>query len=231
MPSRAALRAGAVAALPFTFAAFALGVSFGAVAVDGGFPIAAAIVMSVICNAGSAQFAALTIITGGGSIGAAVTAGTLMNGRFLPMGLALGPSLPGRALWRAVQGQATVDASWVLAAQEGGTYDRFRLFGATAIQYVGFVSGTTLGALAAGSAGDLDRFGLDAILPAFFLTLLAAELRTRVGRGVAAVAALTALLLAPIAPAGVPVLAAALIALVGLRTPAAPPTPAVPAAS
>jgi predicted branched-subunit amino acid permease len=45
-------------------------VSFGVLAVEAGFPPAAAIVMSAFVHAGSAQFAALSILTAGGSVGA-----------------------------------------------------------------------------------------------------------------------------------------------------------------
>ncbi len=221
-PSVGGMRAGATAAVPFAVAALAVGVSFGVLAAGAGFPPLAAIVMSAFVHAGSAQFAALSILSAGGSVGAAVAAGTLINGRFVPMGLALGPSLPGGPAWRAVQGQAVVDASWALAARDGGRFDRLRLFGATGMQWIGWVGGTALGALGAGAIGDLDALGLDAVYPAFFLALLASELRTARGRAVAVVAAVLALALVPLTPAGVPVIAAAGVALVGLRAPVVP---------
>jgi predicted branched-subunit amino acid permease len=83
------------------------------------------------------------------------------------------------------------------------------------------VTGTVVGAVAGTALGDLDRFGLDALFPAFFLALLFAELRHRRSRGVALLGAAIALALAPFAPPGVPVLAASIAALVGLRRPAA----------
>jgi predicted branched-subunit amino acid permease len=55
------------------------------------------------------------------------------------------------------------------------------------------------------------------IFPAFFLVLLAAELRSARGRLPAAVGAAVALALLPVAPAGIPILAAAVGALLGLR--------------
>ena len=55
----------------------------------------APIVMSLIVFSGAAQFAALTVLTAGGGVVAAVAAGMLMNGRWLPMGLAVGPFLKG----------------------------------------------------------------------------------------------------------------------------------------
>jgi predicted branched-subunit amino acid permease len=62
--------------------------------------------------------------------------------------------------------------------------------------------------------------GLDAVYPAFFLSLLFAELRDPRSRGVALAGGVIALALVPIAPVGVPVLAASAAAIVGLRTPA-----------
>jgi predicted branched-subunit amino acid permease len=74
-----------------------------------------------------------------------------------------------------------------------------------------------LGAVAGGAIGNPDALGLDAIFPAFFLALLAAELRRPETRPVAALGAAIALVLTPVAPAGVPIVAAALAATLGLR--------------
>ncbi len=213
---RAGLVAGVRAGFPFAIAGGLLAVSFGVVSTDIGFSRAAAIIMSTIVFAGSAQFAALAIVGGGGAVGAAIVAAALMNSRFLAMSIALAPSLPGGPLWRALQGQATVDASWAIAARGDGTFDRALLFGSTAIQYVFWVGGTIIGAFGGGVLGDTDRFGLDAVYPAFFAALLIKELDNGRARGVAAAGALIALVLVPIAPAGVPILAASLAALAGL---------------
>jgi predicted branched-subunit amino acid permease len=146
-----------------------------------------------------------------------VAAAALMNSRFLPMGIALAPSLPGNAAERAAQGQTVVDASWAMAGRGDGTFDRWFLFGSTAPQYLTWVAGTIVGALAGNVLGDSDKLGLDAIYPTFFLALLIAEVRKGRAGGVAALGAAIALVLVPIAPPGVPVLAASLAAFVGLR--------------
>lgn len=224
---RASFRAGVVSAIPFLVAAGILGISFGVLAVDAGFPPVAAVVMSGIVHAGSAQFAALSVITGGGGVPTAAAAGTLMNGRFLPMGLAFAPSLPGGPARRALSGQAVVDASWALANLGGGRFDRHKLYGATAMQWIGWTGGTAVGAFSQGALGDLDRFGIDAVYPAFFAALLVLELREGRGRLAAFLGALVALVLSPFTPAGIPVLAASVVALLGLRTPIeAPAEPA-----
>lgn len=218
---RASWRAGLRAGTPFALAALLLSVSFGVLAREAGLPASAAIAMSAIVFAGSAQFAAVSIVAAGGGLGAAVAAAALMNSRFLPMGIALAPSLPGGPLRRAVQGQPVVDASWAMAAEGDGTFDRWFLFGASAVQYVAWVAGTVVGVLAGEVLGDPERLGLDAVYPAFFLALLAAELRVGRGRRVAVLGAAIALVLIPLAPPGVPVLAASLAALLGARFPGA----------
>ena len=210
---RAGLRAGA----PFAAAGFLLSLSFGVLAREAGFSAAAAIVMSAIVFAGSAQFAAIQIVAAGGGLAAAVSAAALMNSRFLPMGIALAPSLPGGPAKRAAQGQAVVDSSWAMAAQGDGTFDRWFLFGATAIQYVTWFGGTTAGALAGDLIGDPHKLGLDAIYPTFYLALLIAELRRPKARVVAVLGGVISLALVPFTPAGVPILAASSAALLGLR--------------
>jgi 4-azaleucine resistance transporter AzlC len=215
---RTRFRAGVRAGVPFALAGMLLSMSFGVVARQAGLPAVAAIVMSIVVFAGSAQFAAVAIIGAGGSLGAALVAATLMNSRFLAMGIALAPSLPGGPLKRAAQGQTIVDASWAMALRDDGSFDRHFLFGATAVQYVTWALGTVLGVVARGLIGDPNRFGLDAVFPAFFLALLLSEARHPASRGVAVAGAAIAIALTPFTPAGVPILAASTAALWGLRS-------------
>lgn len=212
---RARLRAGLRAGTPFGLAGSVLALSFGVVAVQAGVPRLAAVVMSVVVFAGSAQFASIGILASGGGLGAAVAAAALVNSRFLPMGFALAPSLRGGRVRRALEGQAVVDSSWAMASRGDGTYDRSFLFGHTGVQYAFWQAGTVAGVLLGGL--DERALGLDAVFPAFFLALLVTELREPARRLPALVGALVALALVPVAPVGVPVLAASAGALLGLR--------------
>ncbi len=217
--ARTAFYSGVRLGLPYAAVGFVLSVSFGVLAREAGFTPLQAIATAALVFAGSAQFAALAVITGGGTAPAAIAAGTLMNGRFLAMGIALAPSLPGGPAKRAAQGQTVVDASWALANKGDGTFDRWQLFGTTAPQYVTWTLGTVVGVFAGDIIGDPGRWGLDAIYPTFFLALLLAEMRDPRSRMVAAVGALIALALVPFAPPGVPILAAAAASLLGLARP------------
>jgi 4-azaleucine resistance transporter AzlC len=202
--------------IPYATVGFVLSMSFGVVARQAGFSPLQAVAASAFIFAGSAQFAALAVVTGGGTLGAAIAAATLMNGRFLAMGIALAPSLPGGPVTRGLQGQTVVDASWALANKGDGTFDRWLLFGTTAPQYLTWVLGGALGAYGGDLIGNTERLGLDAVFPTFFLGLVIAEMRDRRSRVVAVLGVAIALALVPFTPPGVPVLAAATAALLGV---------------
>jgi 4-azaleucine resistance transporter AzlC len=216
MPADSGIRAGVRAARPFVLPTLLLGVSFGVLAK----PVmgtVAPIVMSVVIFSGGAQFAALSVLASGGATGAAIAAGLLMNARWLPMGFAVGPSLPGGAPARARPAQAIVDPSFAIASRGDGTFDRGLLVGATVPQASAWIAGTIVGVLAGDVLGDPARLGLDAVFPAFYLTLLVEETRSRRALTAALTGAAITVALMPVAPAGVPVIAASIAALIGLR--------------
>jgi 4-azaleucine resistance transporter AzlC len=216
-PADRGCAAGARAGLPFAVATVMLGVSFGVLARQLGWGVIAPIVCSIVVFSGSAQFAAASILGAGGGVGTATLAAVFVNARFLPMGLALAPSLAGGRLRRALEAQGMVDASWALANRGDGTFERRFLLGATLPQLVAWIGGTVVGAVAGGRLGDPETLGLDVVFPAFFLVLLADELRDRQSVAVAVLGGLIALSLVPVAPPGIPVVAACLAALLGLR--------------
>jgi 4-azaleucine resistance transporter AzlC len=219
---RDSLKAGIRAGIPFAIAAALLAVSFGVLA-EPVIGTAATLVMSALIFAGSAQFGSVAVLAGGGGAAAAVIAGILLNARYLPMGIALAPSLRGDRLRRALWGQAMIDASWAMANRGGGRFDPDFLVGATLPCYPAWVVGTVVGVFAGDLIGDPAKFGLNALFPAFFLALLVGgELRRgRTAVLVALLGAAIALVLLPVAPAGVPVIGASAAALIGLwRSPA-----------
>jgi predicted branched-subunit amino acid permease len=213
---RASFAAGARAGIPFAVGGCLVAFSFGIIAQ----PVVgavAAIVMSFVIFAGSAQFAAIAVLSSGGTAAAAIVAGTLLNLRFVPMGISIAPWIRKGPLGRALRGQAIVDASWAMSNRGEGRFDVEFLVGATSIQYVTWTTGTIAGVLGRGLIGNPDSLGLDAVFPAFFLALLAPELKTARGRRVAACGVLIAIALTPVTPAGVPIIAASLATVAGLR--------------
>jgi 4-azaleucine resistance transporter AzlC len=201
----------------FAVPTFVLAVSFGVLARTLEWGVAAPVVFSAVGFSGSAQFAVADVLGAGGSAVAAIVAATLVNARFAVMGVAVAASLEGGPLRRAVEAQATVDASWAVANQGEGTFDRDVLIGATLPQYVAWVGGTAIGVVA-GDAVDPEALGLDVLFPAFFLGLLVDEVRAG-GRhlGAALVASAIAIVLVPFTAPGIPIIAACAGALLGLR--------------
>lgn len=205
--------AAAVAATVWFF-----GASFGLVARSAGMGVLAPLVMSATTFAGSAQFAAASILAGSGSAVAAITAAVLLNARYVPISISVAQLFHGPRLRRLAESQLIVDESWALAGR-GGRFDRRILIGAGLLLYVAWVSGTAVGVIAGDALGDPKNIGLDGAFPALFLALLVPQLRSRRAVVAALLAAGISLALIPFTPPGTPIVAASAACLLGLRKP------------
>jgi len=202
-------------AAPIALAVFVFAVSFGVLAITARIPGWAAVLMSALVFAGSAQFAALGVITAGGAVVTAVLTGGLLNLRYVATGIAVARSLPGGPLLRALLGQLVVDESYAMAAAAGapGRPDRRTLLVTGASLYSVWVLGTLAGTLVGPVLGNPTRLGLDAAFPALFTALLWPMLSARHAVRCAIGGALVALALAPFTPPGVPLAGAAVVGL------------------
>jgi 4-azaleucine resistance transporter AzlC len=210
-------RDGVRAVAPLSIAVAGFGISFGLLARTAGWGWLAPIVMSATTFAGSAQFAAASIMSAGGTVAAAVAAALLLNARYAPIGVTVARWLRGSPWSRLLHAQLVVDESWAIAAEGEGRFDPRMLIGAGAGLYVAWVLGTAVGSLGGQALGDPSTLGLDAAFPALFLALLVPQLRERRAVPAALLGAGIALVLTPIAPAGVPIVAAGAACLLGIR--------------
>ena len=202
--------------MPLLPAVLAFGVSFGVLAEAAGMGGTASIVMSLTTFAGSAQFAAISVLGAGGTAAAAIAAAVLLNTRYGPMALSAASVFRGGRLRRLLEAQLLVDESWALA-QRDGKFDRRIMLGAGLGLYAGWSGGTAIGVVAGDSLADPATLGLDAAFPALFLALLVPLVRDRTALAAALVGAGIALALTPLTPAGIPVIAATAACLVGVR--------------
>jgi branched chain amino acid efflux pump len=224
-------RHGVTASLPLSVAVFGFGVSYGVLALSVGMGQLAPIVMSVTTFAGSAQFAAASVLGGGGSATTAILAALMLNARYLPLGVTVAPWLEGGFWSRLLHAHLMVDESWAIAAEGQGRWNPRVMLAAGLGLAVAWIGGTAVGVVFGDSLGDPAKLGLDAAFPALFLALLAPQLRSeerstavaglRIGASPPAVAALLgasiALILTPFTPAGVPIISAGAACLIGLR--------------
>lgn len=189
-----------------------VGVAFGVLAAGAGLSPAKAVTMSLLVFTGASQFAAVSVVAAGGSIGAALGSAAL---------LALRNGLYGPVVARWFQGTSTqgglaisqliIDESAAVGAAqvEPGDQRRGFLAGGLAV-FVCWAAGTLLGALGGSALGGPERWGLDAAFPAAMVALLWPHLAFRPGRVVALAAALVTVATLPVLPAGLPILLAAL---------------------
>ena len=197
---------------------FGFGISFGVLARASGMGTLAPIVMSLTTFAGSAQFAAVSVLGAGGGVAAAVAAAVLLNARYAPIGVSVAPYLTGPWWSRFLHAQLIVDESWAIASEGDGRFNTKVLLGAGLTIYVAWVVGTVLGVAFGDLIGNPDRLGLDAAFPALFLALLVPQLNSERARQAAVLGAAIGLVLTPFLPAGVPIVAASLACLLGLRS-------------
>ena len=213
---RAVIRQG----LSVAIATSLYGVSFGALGVASGFTIWQTCAISLLLFSGGSQFALIGVLGGGGGIGAAIAASSLLGVRNTLYGLQLTSTMAPRGLWRIPVAQFTIDESTAVAVAQDAPKNRRLGFWVTGIGiYVGWNVMTLVGALVGDAIGDPKQYGLDAAASGAFLALLWPRLRRREPVAVAIVAAVVAAVLVPVVPVGIPVIAAAAVAVVfGLLT-------------
>ena len=211
------IRDGMRAAIPLAPSPALFGLSFGVLAEAAGFGAVTTVVMSATTFAGSAQFAAVSVLDAGGTVTAAILAAVFLNARYVAISVTVASIFPGRPLRRLVESQAIVDESWALSGRRG-TFEWPILVGAGLLFYVLWVCCTAAGTVIGGVVEDPNALGLDAAFATLFLALAVPYVRDRMAVQAAALAAATTFALTPVTPIGVPIVAAAAACLLGLRT-------------
>ena len=192
------------------------GASFGLLARAAGWGLLAPFAMSLTTFAGSAQFAAVSILGTSGSTAAAIVAAVLLNARYVPISISVASLFHGPRLRRLAEAQLIVDESWAISSRGRGQFDRGLLIGAGLVLYAAWVSGTAVGVVGGAALGDPKSLGLDGAFPALFLALLVPQLTDARSRAAALLGGGIALALIPFTPAGVPIVAASAACLLGL---------------
>jgi 4-azaleucine resistance transporter AzlC len=190
------------------FAVGAYGFAFGAASVSAGLSTVQTCLLSLLAFTGGTQFAVVGVVAGGGSIAAALASGLLLGARNTLYAMRLSPLLQVRGVRRLLAALGTIDESTAMAvAQPSAQLSRIAFWWTFGGVFTFWNISTLLGALA-GSLVNPTTYGLDAVVPAAFLALLAPRLRNgAIELRVAIGAAVIAGVLIPFTPPGVPVLA------------------------
>jgi predicted branched-subunit amino acid permease len=198
------------------------GVAFGAASVAAGLSVPQTALLSMLAFTGGTQFAVVGVVSGGGTLVAALSSGLLLGARNTLYAIRLAPLLRVRGWRRLLAAHGTIDETTAMAvARAEPPLARLAFWWTFAGVWMFWNIATIVGALGAQALGDPARFGLDAVIPAAFLALLAPRLRAgAIERRVAAAAAVIALVLIPFAPPGVPILASSAALLLAGVAPA-----------
>jgi 4-azaleucine resistance transporter AzlC len=159
-----------------------IGMAFGILAESLGFTPLQAAVCSATALAGAGQFIALALMKSGATAVAVIAATTVVNLRYILFAAAVSPYLSRtRPLGQALLGFTLTDETFAVNIDDlrRGTASGWSMAGVGAIAWVGWVSGTIVGALASGAIGDPTRWGVHFAMPAMFTALLVAQVESR----------------------------------------------------
>ena len=199
-------------ALSLAFAVGPFGIAFGVICSEAGLSVAQSIGFSSLVFTGGTQFAAVGVLSDGGTAVAAISAGLLLSVRSLAFGVAMAPALRGSFFARAAMSQLMIDEAMAVGTSAVDLDDRRYgyLWGGLAVFVVWNIT-TVAGRLLVDADSDVvTDFGLDATIPAAFLALVWPRLADPDQRRTALAGALIALALVPLTPPGVPIVVAAL---------------------
>jgi 4-azaleucine resistance transporter AzlC len=187
----------------------AYGFAFGAASVAAGLSVLQTCLLSLLAFTGGTQFAVVGVIAGGGTVAAALASGLLLGSRNTLYAMRLAPLLRVRGVRRFAAALGTIDETTAMAvAQPEPEFARVAFWWTFGGVFTFWNLTTLFGALV-GSVVDPATIGLDAVVPAAFLALLAPRLRSgALEKRIALAGAVIAAALIPITPPGVPVLAA-----------------------
>jgi predicted branched-subunit amino acid permease len=177
--SLAGVRAGATAMIPTLPGVAVFGLAFGALAAERGLTTVETVLMSGIVFAGVSQIASMELwsplITPALVLTIAFTT-LVINLRMLLMGASMRPWLAGAPALQVYPGlYILTDTNWVATLRyrrEGGS-DAGYLFGGGLIIWFTFVPSTGIGQVFGSLLADPRPYGVDMILPLYFVALLA----------------------------------------------------------
>ncbi|MCY4370966.1 MAG: AzlC family ABC transporter permease [bacterium] len=183
------------------------GVTFGVFADAAGLDLPRIVAMSALMFTGASQFAAVGVISDGGTGTAAIGPALLLAARNTLYGPVVRRVLPDSTLVRLGAAHFVVDETTAMAAAQAERRDATGAFWLTAATlWLCWNLGSIAGAMLGPVMGTAEVWGLDAAFPAIFVAMVATHLRSAAGRIAAAAAAAIALGAVPFSAPGIPIL-------------------------
>ncbi len=163
---------------PIALFVIPFGMAFGVAAIEKGMSFDQSVLMSLLVFSGAAQFAALEFWPEPIPSISLLLSVTVVSLRHVLLGAAMSPWLNQLSRpWRLSALSLLSDANFAdsYGAFQRNERDVGRLVGGGLILWAAWVLGTAIGALAGENIGDLERFGIDAVMAAFFTSMIVGQ--------------------------------------------------------
>jgi 4-azaleucine resistance transporter AzlC len=199
--------------LPVSVFVLPFGVAYGAAAVESGLSADQAIVMSLVVFAGASQFAVLDLWQSPLPFLSLALVVLAVNARHFILGAAISPyvnPLPTRHWFGSLMLLSDVNFADSYQAMKDGERDAAHILGGGLVLWAVWAVATTVGVFAGTLLGDLERFGVDVVMAAFFGALAVGMVPNLKAAMPVAVACAVAVVTLPILPTGWNIIAAAL---------------------
>ena len=211
---RALAREGMLAAWPICLGYFPIGLAFGVLAQKAGLHPTEIGLMSILVFAGSSQFIAVSMLSGGATVLSIVITTFVINLRHVLMSSSLAAYL--RSLsrgWAALFAYGVTDESFAvnLTRFRNGSWDWRQAIVLNHSANAAWIGSSILGAFS-GQFIPTGAFGIDYALIAMFLCLLVFQLRGKLYAVTAIVAGVVAVILALLVPGNIYIVLASILA-------------------
>jgi 4-azaleucine resistance transporter AzlC len=174
---------GIMKGLPVFVGYLPIGFAYGVLAMQAGFTAIETVLMSIMVYAGSAQFIGVGMVAAATGITTIILTTFLVNLRHLLMSASLAQRLSGKDKRKlALFSYLITDESFAVNSVwlRNNNDVAFRsLFSVNVTAYLGWISGSILGALVGAQPINVEKYGLDYALPAMFIILLIFQLENR----------------------------------------------------
>lgn len=179
-----ALKKAFPATIPVLTGYICLGMAFGILLQTSGYGVGWALMMSIICFAGSGQFVAVTLLTSAFDPIQAFLISVMINARHIFYGLSLLEKYKGLGGERAFLIFGMTDETFSLVSSlepPEGTNRHDYYFWTTFLDYLYWITGSVLGNLA-GNIITFDTTGIDFVLTALFVVLFMEQWKKKENR-------------------------------------------------
>ncbi len=176
---RKGFRKGIADGLPICFGYFSVSFAFGIFALENGFSVLEAVMISMTNVTSAGQLAAVPIIAAGGSLLELAGAQFVINLRYALMSVSLSQKLDNRftLIDKLLVAFVNTDEVFAVASSQKGRVRRSYMYGLILTPYLGWSVGTLMGAVAGNVFPEIVLSALGIAIYAMFVAIIVPEIK------------------------------------------------------